>query len=259
MNYLNDYFKTSRNISFGFVLLFFFSINNINAQVKGGQHDKLFDLFLMENYEGCLSKAEKMASKDKNRKDAEPLLYISMCMYQISLNPEMTELDEYKNAYKDALKYASKAIKKDKDGEICPQNSDYFAELKARGKEEAQYFYNEDNFSKASSAFKAILKIDEEDEGFMMMTGVTYLKARNIGEGSKMVDEAIELIKTKYANPNYQTEEVTYETMIYAIIAYTDFLKESGEVEKTKDVISAMRSLLNKDDEIKMQYETLMR
>jgi hypothetical protein len=241
------------------LVVFTFSLLSSTAQVKGGKQDKLFDMFLMENYEGCLSRALKLTEKDEFRNDPEPLLYVAMCYYQISLNSEMTQDPKYKNAYKDALKFAAKANKKDKEGTLTADNEAFFTDLKARGKEEAQYFYNEDNFSKAASTFKNILKVDEKDEGFLFMTGLSNVKAKNVTEGQKMIEQALALIKEKYSDADYKAPDITYDTMIFAILQYTNYLNDSGDTNKAQDIISAMRTTLKKDDQIKKQYERIMK
>lgn len=230
-----------------------------SAQVRGGEFNKLFDMYLLEDYTGCLDQAMKMSEKDKYRRHPEPLLYIAMCYYQLSLDPEATATEEFEDAYKDALKYAYKAVKKDdEEYNLISQNRQFIEDLKVRGAEEGRFFYNEDDFRKAASTYARILKIDEDDPGILLMTGVCQLLSKNIGEGQKNVDRAMELIKTKFDDDSYEPSEVTYNHVVDGLIIYSNYLVDSGEKEKAKDVISAGRTAIPKDDNLKLHYEKLV-
>ena len=69
---------------------------SINAQVKGGEFQKLFDWYAMENYSKCAYKAESYTQKDKYRRAPDPYLYMALCMYQAHVNPDAFD-EEFKD------------------------------------------------------------------------------------------------------------------------------------------------------------------
>lgn len=72
-------------------------------------YDDLKVLFADADYEKLVKKADAYTLKDKTKKDVLPYIYASKGLYKISQSDNTDE--KYKNAYKDALKYMSKAIK----------------------------------------------------------------------------------------------------------------------------------------------------
>ena len=148
--------------------LTFFSAS---AQVKGGapEFDKLFDMFTMDEVEDCAWKAAKMVENDKYKKMPEPYLYYSMRMLQIwEKNEDLPEDEEpeFPKPYKDCFKYAAKARKKDKTGEICSQNEDFFDQLKEVGTKEAHQQCQHRASAKAACAAQPqqVIERDAEQE-----------------------------------------------------------------------------------------------
>ncbi|MCB0198137.1 MAG: hypothetical protein KDJ65_39710, partial [Anaerolineae bacterium] len=56
-------------------------------------YEDLLVLFVDENYEKCLAKAENYTVNDDTRKDPLPYLYMSMSLY------EMSKLEEFNEDY----------------------------------------------------------------------------------------------------------------------------------------------------------------
>ena len=71
------------------------------SQVNGGKYDKLFDEFLMEDFEGCLKQSFKLIDKEESRNEPEPYLYVAMIYLKFADLPEMAET--YTNALKEYL------------------------------------------------------------------------------------------------------------------------------------------------------------
>ena len=225
-----------------FVLIIFLITlltSNATSQVKGGKLDKLMDLYVMEKYEDCAFKAEKMTLDDKTSSDPEAYLYLSMCYLYIYQHIDDFENPDnvYKNALKDAISNASKALKKDKKKELIPQNLDFYAELKQAGLNEVNIFVNDDNFKKASGAIKQLTKIDPEDENLEFSLGVLQILSANAVEGERILNEAFAKMYLKYANASYESDEVSAPMMIKLFIVYTDNLVKSGDTAKAKSII----------------------
>src|SRR5690606_15089720 len=97
----------------------------------------------------------------------------------------------------------------DEIGFYKENNVEFFENLKRASMDEADFYFNEDNFSKAASGYSKILKFDPEDENILMITAACYFLSRNLGQGKITLEEALKQIKTKYANSDYQGSEVS--------------------------------------------------
>ena len=74
--------------------------------------------YVDEEYEKCLVKAEGYTINEETKKDPLPYLYMSMCLYEMSKIEKYTAMEDYKKADRDAMKYAEKYRKKDKNKEF---------------------------------------------------------------------------------------------------------------------------------------------
>ena len=84
-----------------------------SAQAQKHVYEDLLVLFVDEKYEKCIYKAEGYTQGDDTKKDALPFLYVSMCLFEMSKQEKYNA--DYPKASRDAIKWAEKYRKKDKD------------------------------------------------------------------------------------------------------------------------------------------------
>jgi tetratricopeptide (TPR) repeat protein len=231
------------------------------AQVSGIDYDdknygKLLDLIIMDNYEDCLARSLKLIDNDKYKKESAPLLFASICYFKISQDPELEEA--YPKSFLEAMKYAAKAATKDKTGEFASKNYKFYDELKEEALKQADYLYNEDNFSKAASFYAKILKFSNNDPNILFTMGYCQLMAKNKGEGDKNVATALKTINENYADPNFEADEISSYLLTRTYIAYTNYLVSNNEIEKAIEVIETALKFLPDDDEIKSHRNKLV-
>lgn len=246
-----------KRILFTFSLLVLATFS-INAQVVGGELQKLFDLYAVEKYETCLEKAIQYTENDKTRRSPEAYLYAAMCFHHIHEN--INDFDElfYEKALYDAMKYAAKFRKKDKSGEMYANNLDFFEDLAKTCINEANSFYFDDNFRKAAGVFRKIHKFLPEDSGLLYMVAVCQIRSRNLGEGTRNMTMALDSLKVRYADPDYEPMELTEKILIRAFIDYSTYLSESGMKDSAEVTISMARTFLKTDEAVKEQYDKLI-
>ncbi len=219
------------------------------AQVNGGEHQKLFDLYVMSDYEKCLMKAEKIADDDDHRRESEPYLYMSMCLLKIAEDPELNELEAYKNAKKDAIKYGSKFKKKDdkladKGGyPLFEDNIDYLLELKQVGIEEAKSYLAMDNFRKAVYYYKYTLYIDESDNAVRLIKGTCDLLSRNTKVGMEEVQLALEGFREIASKGAYEKNRYTEMAFEDGFLYYANYLIEKNNIAEAQEVMELARTL----------------
>jgi tetratricopeptide (TPR) repeat protein len=226
------------------------------AQVVNSDFQKLYDLYTMEKYEKCAYKAESYTRKDKYRRSAEPYLYMALCHYQAHVHPELFT-NEFPDALKDAMKYAYKFRKKDKTGELYEPNKFLLDKIREEALMQAKFYYNNEDYRKAASEFKRILKVLPDDVNIMFMTGVSMIESKNLGEGQKFVDQALDSLKLFEEQNRFEKDEVTHEMLIKGVIAYTKYLDENAKLEKALEIITMIRKLIPDEPRIKTQYARL--
>ncbi len=246
----------------GLILAGVFFVQLLSAQVVGGQHEKLFDLFLLEKYEDCYYKAFKMTEMDKYLRDAEPFLYVAMCNHKIAQDAELME--DYPDTFKDMIKYAQKAvklIKKAEDKELetitIEDNQDFFDELKEYTLGEIFFLFVENKYAKSASYYRKLMKIYPQDENILFLAGIGEVMSNN-RQGEMKLTDAKNLMKSKYSESGYKGDEISNVHFSKGMVAFTDWLVTQGRVEDAKDYISLARKYQPKDEAIEEQYNTLI-
>jgi len=240
-----------------------------NAQVKGGdpKFDKLFDFFVMEKYEDCAYKAESYSLNDKYRRYPEPYLYMAMCYVKINDDLDNYDPEQYKNPLKDAFKYAYKArqksdyqVKKEiktPSESIYEENKEFFMELKKLGIQEAKSWMVEENWRKAASQLKAVVKFVPEDYSIRMMKGACEMLNKNIGQGSIDIKLAVATINQNLDAGTIEKDKVSDHVGVDAFIKYTDWLVEQQMSDSAKVTIELASRVYQGDADIRAQYDKI--
>lgn len=241
-----------------------FVCSTVFAQVQGGapEFDKLFDLYTMDQVEDCAWKAMKMTENDKYAKNPEPYLYYAMCMLQIyeqgGEELEEDEEPEFPKPYKNMMKYAAKGRKKDKSGEICAQNEDFFTKLKEVGRKEAHWYIEEEEWKKAASQYKYVWKTDPDDAYFRFMQGTCEAISRNPGAARVTITESVKSIIAKHKDESFEANKESVPVLEEAMILYTDWLVENQQLpDSAKSLITRAKGWMPESTDIAKQYDKL--
>ncbi|RMG81583.1 MAG: hypothetical protein D6707_04590 [Bacteroidetes bacterium] len=197
---------------------------------------KLAEFYEAGRYEDCAYKAENMMMNDNYRKDPRPYLYFSMCNWEIAQMPDKAE--EYPKAYDDALKYAAKAVKKDKDGSYQEKFKDYFLKVKEEHLKVVSNYYQEKDYRKAASEAKKLLKIFPEDYALMFFRGVCSFLANNQADGSLNVKEAMQHLNSQ--NVDSLSEPLLEE----AFAAYAKYLQQKQMTDSAQSTLDIGMTIL---------------
>ena len=73
-----------------------------SVQAQSKPYEDLLVKYVDEKYEDCIVKAERYTMADDTKKDALPYLYMSMCLFEMSKIPKYQEMEDYKNADREA-------------------------------------------------------------------------------------------------------------------------------------------------------------
>ncbi len=215
------------------------------------EYDDLLELFVDEKYERLLYKAEDYTLKDKTKKDPLPYLYLSMAFYELSKLEEKQE--EFPKAFKNALKYAGKFVKKDKKMNYVTDSEDYFADLRKDAMEEAENQMINEKWTKAKGSYKYLVNLDPKDPGAKLYMAFATFKMRSVREATTMMDEAIAILDERDLSTLGSEQKSLLKNAIIALVEWP----ENGEYrEKIKTVLDKSKEFLAGDKEFDRAYNS---
>lgn len=229
-------------------IVFFLLVgSSLKAQVAGGKHQKLFDMYVLGDYEKCADRAMKMTENDKTKYDSEPYLYVAICYLKLHDDPEIAEF--YPDAIKNALKYGGKFKKRDdrlksKEQEyIFDQNLDHINTLKSVGIREARGFYSQEEYRKALVWYKLVYKVDPNDPISIFMKGVVDLYTKNTREGMEFVEKALANLQQQASEGSFIQNDYTVDSFEDAFTGYARYLNSKGDRRGAQNIVKLGREL----------------
>lgn len=240
------------------VFLLFTVSTSASAQVVGGMNFKLEKLFVEEKYEDVAYKGMKMVEDDKYKKDPEIYLYIAMAWYEISQMNDDKMKEEYPKALQDAMKYAAKVDKKDKEGVWMEDNSDFFNDLTKAGiADAAQWLDDPRKMRNAVSSYKYMTKAMPEDYNLLFYKGVLEYKNRNTGQADRDIAEAMNGLIPAYENPKYRPSKASAPVLEDGLMQWTDIMLEQNYADSAKKTINWALKFFPESEKVKAKAETL--
>ena len=163
--------------------------------------EKLKMLYADEEYQDCAHDAIALSAIKKHKN--KPAIYIYASMSCLRIFQENDMKITFKKSFTDALSYAGKYRKKDKDGLLYPDYIAHFEELKSLVTEEIENFLLEErkakiykSAKKSLGLMKKINKMDPDDKGAILLRGLLEIKSQNKMEGKKIIKEILPQLKT---------------------------------------------------------------
>ena len=241
------------------ILTLFFSLSSsAQFQVVGGTYDKLAKLYGQAKYESCLFKADDYTFKAESSRDAEPFLYMSLCFYQLSISEDSDIREDYKDGFKQAVNYAGRFIKKDKEGLMYADNIEFINHLKEIQKKEIKEVFDKADYRKTVAAAKLFAKLNrEEDLSFTYFIGMNEVMSNNVSQGERTIDEAVKQLSEKLATNNYKTDPLVKSLVIDAILKYSEFLVSQEQIESAHKQLEFASRLFPNDGYIKLQFNVV--
>jgi predicted Zn-dependent protease len=235
--------------------LFGFILFNSTASAQAHVYDDLLILYVDEEYVKCMDKADRYINKDDTRRDALPYLYKSLCSHEMSKLDKYTSDPEFKYAARDALKYAAKYRKKDKESEYFKNYEDYWAELNTSAMETGFALFDEKAYSKAKRQFQRMTTYYPENPGAWQMLALAQLKmnlARDAAESMNGYRTAFAAVPDVQRLPKDQ-QRLLREGMI----RYAEYLTSKGMQDSARATIAPGLVPFSENPEFKGLYDEL--
>jgi hypothetical protein len=220
------------------ILGLLFSMNMVKAQVDA---EALLSLWIDQKYDKLVVKAMKYTEKDDTKNEPLPYLYAAKAFFRISLDESWLEKnEEFKSARREALNYAAKYTKKDKNKTFAVEAEEFFAEMKPVLYEEAMNDFDANNYKKQGSVMKKITEFDPNFVGGYFGVGLNYYGSQNKTEGKKTVEDGLKRMKDLTTFDSYIDADKKF--LCYIMYKTAEFLSANREKALAVKLIQAGKS-----------------
>lgn len=236
-------------------LLVFATVSTLATMAQKHVYEDLLKLYVDEKYEQCLAKAEGYTINDDTKKDPLPFLYMSMCLYEMSKIEKYTAMEEYKKADRDAIKYAEKYRKKDKNREFFDNYGDYWEDLNTLGMEKGTNLFDDGEYSKAKQVFDGMTGYYPENSGAWIYLAMCQYKTNLVKEGDLSMKE---FAKARAAQGDIDSlPEDQKKLLRSALIAYSEFLSKKSMRDSARSTLGIGSDAFMKDADFKAAWESV--
>ena len=226
--------------------------------VSENELNQLLVWYVDGKYEKVLYKAIRYTEDDEQKKHPMPYLYMAKAYLGIHNSDdadlrEVYEVDKLK-ALKNALKYAGKFVKKDKEQEYIFEELEYIEDLRKETIIAAETEMDNGKFTKAKSYYKYLTTLDKEDPGAWMMYGTVFLTLKARRDADKAWETARNLLLDQQARGLTEGQR---ELLQYAFVTTIEKLDEMGDRAAAQDFISLGDDFIGGDREFEAVKRSL--
>lgn len=236
------------------LLLCLLLLPSVHARAQA-PYDDLLVLYVDEDYEKCLHKADRYVERDATHKDPLPYLYESMCYYEMSKIPKYQEMDEYRHAGRDALKWAVKYRRKDKDLIYFADHEDYWSDLNAMAQEEGLNELDDQAYGKARLQFTLMTRYDPANPGPWALLALAQAKLHLMREAAASMerfDKAFAAVTdVDHLPPDQRT------LLREGLMRNARFQEGTGQLDRARTTIDLGKAHFMKNAEFRSLYDEL--
>ncbi len=217
-------------------------------------YEDLLVMYVDEKYDKCIAKAEGYTMADDTKKDALPFLYMSMCFFEMSKREQYAV--DYPHAARDAMKWAEKYRKKDKEREFFANYEDYWAELNTTATQTGENLLDDPKgLSKAKQIFDAMTGYYPENPGPWLLLAMSQYKSNLAKEGDLSVAQFDKVIAAAGDLSTLPRDQKV--TLKNALIRYADYLTSKGMRDRAKQYAALGKDVFMEEADFKGLWESL--
>ncbi len=214
-------------------------------------------LYADANYEKLAKVASKYVEDDKTKKDVVPYMWLARGLYKISLSG--TAEGDFKNAYKDAIKYFGKGMKydlKDNNGATLEEFSDFVDEF------QKSLFEMIDNDIAAGAWQKAYgwairyQKISQNEAGIKYVMGVCKYHAEDKTTARSLWQEGDVLLKEVESIESWTAADKNI--LKIGVLHSAAALNDSRQNDKARELLNKVAHWFENDQDWKDRYDLII-
>ncbi len=230
------------------------AISSLTIQAQKHVYDDLLVLYVDEKYDKCIQKAEYYTQKDDTRKDPLPFLYMSMCYYEMSKHEKYQQ--QYPKASRDALKWAEKYRRKDKENEFFKNYEDYWMNLNTLGMEEGENLMDDPKgLSRSRQVWNSMTVYYPENPGPWLMLALVKYKSNMVREADEHVKEFEKRLAEAGDVDRLPADQ--RKLLKNALIRYADHLNDKGMRDEAKRFLAMGKDHFMEEPDFKGAFEAI--
>ncbi len=236
------------------ILLALLAFAHLSVSAQKHVYEDLLVMYVDEKYEKCIAKAEGYTLNDATKRDALPFLYISMCLHEMAKQEKFQA--DYPKAAREALKWAEKYRRKDKELEFFHNYEDYWMSLNSAALEEGENLLDDPKgVSRARQVFTSMTKYYPENPGPWLLLAVAQYRANLAREGDVNVKEFDKALKAAGDISSLPTDQ--RKALKAALIRYSDLMVEKGMRDKARTYLELGKEHFMSEPDFKSVYGSL--
>ncbi len=242
------------------VAIFSFLLLSITVNAQNREYKDLVILFAdgtYDSYKKLVKEAEKYTMKDATKRDPKPYFWMAKGLYKLSISG--TDDDNYKNAYKDAIKFLGKGIKYDlkyNDGSYAVEENEFVSMFQITLFETANNEISDGGFKRGFSWVLKYSKISSNIVGANYLMGACKYEAsdkttaRDYWKKAEIGLEAIESIEN--------WSEADRNMLKYGVLYSAGALKRSRQEDKAKVLVGKVSQWFEEDEDWQELYDEIV-
>ncbi len=237
-----------------FLLILSLLLINLGLWAQKHVYEDLLVMYVDEKYEKCIFKAEGYVENDATKRDPLPYLYISMCYFEMAQKDQYSV--DYPKASRDAMKWAEKYRRKDKEREFWSNYEDYWMSLNTRALDEGENALDDPKgATRARQTFTSMTKYNPENPGPWLLLAVTQYSG-NLAKDGDLSVKAFD--KALAEAGDIATLSVDQKKALKtALIRYADLMVDKGNRDQARKYLALGKDHFMGDQEFKGLYESL--
>lgn len=237
-------------LAVGFLLSF-----GAKAQPDNG-YDDLKILFADGNYEKLVRACEKYINKEETKNDPYPYMWISKGLYGLDVSGAVSENENYKNAFKDAIGYMGKCFKYDTDGACQSEHEEFVNEFTMACIERITNDLAAGDFRKAAGWNIKYQKIAANPVGSYFLDGACKFRNSDKGGANAAWKQGeVELAKITSIE---DWREADIELLKHGIIQTAEAYVAGRQLEKAKAVMNKVAPWFEEDEDFQLEYDKIV-
>jgi hypothetical protein len=214
-------------------------------------------LYADANYEKLATEAEKYTLKDKTSKLAAPYFWLAKGLYKISKSG--TDDDDFKNAYKDAIKHLTKGIKYDlkyNDGDYAREEADFVELFKLSLYEMTYNEISSKSYKRAYSWALKYAKLTNDETGSKYMMGACKFYDEDKTSARDLWNEGDDLLEKIESIESWGAADKNMLKM--GILFSAKALNKSRQEDKARALVGKVSQWYEDDTEWQSQYDAIV-
>lgn len=233
------------------VILLFVVGLPIQANAQPPHFDDLVILFADGQYEKLLKDAEKYTLKDNTKNEPIPYMFLARANFEMSKDAAFQ--NDYPKAFNDAIGFAGKCIKKDKEGLVQEEYAEFFIDLKVACAEDIINLVELQDFNKLRGSIMKLQRFNPDDVGSYFLMAASQYRIKDKGGAKITLQKANEMLAAIETTEGWH--EVDFAMLRIGVIEYAKYLADFRMDQALKDILGKTKQWMENDKEYMAFYD----